>query len=158
MKQFIIDELSKTLNKLKETDPSTPAYHATLQSLEFINGMAETLEAACDIVENGAGSFYPDDGRTIEAPEDMRAPAIKEFKAAVEAIESVDEPTAELPATTPAPEHPTKYTKADLRKALYAAKEEGVDITELLGKYGAKNVNDVKESDYPEIIGMYGAI
>ena len=156
MKQFIIDELNKTLNKLKETDPSTPAYHATLQSLEFINGMAETLEVACDIVANGAGSFYPEDGRTIEAPEDMRAPQIKEFTPTPVA----DEVPAETPAeaTTEEVLANVKYTKADLRKALYAAKEEGVDITELLGKYGAKNVNDVKEADYAEIIGMYGAI
>ena len=49
-----------------------------------------------------------------------------------------------------------KYTKADLRKALLSAKEEGADIAELLGRYGAKNVNDVKEADYAEIIGLYG--
>ena len=70
---------------------------------------------------------------------------------------------SDTPSTTPAPAvvvhaDAPAYTKADLRKALYAAKEEGADITELLGKYGAKNVNDVKESDYAEIRGMYGGV
>ena len=153
MTQFVIDELKKTLAKLKETDPSSPSYHATLQSLEYINGMADTIETAVAIVDGMKSSFY-EEGRVMEAPEECRAPVIKEFSAAT--AEVAEEKEQVNPAPETAPVATKKYTKADLRKALLSAKEEGADIAELLGRYGAKNVNDVKEADYAEIIGLYG--
>lgn len=48
----------------------------------------------------------------------------------------------------------TPYTFADVRKAFSAKSHAGytAQVRELIGKYGADRLSDVKESDYPSLM------
>ena len=56
--------------------------------------------------------------------------------------------------TVPEKEEPKTFVFADVRKAFSAKSHEGhtTEIKELIGKYGADRLSDIKESDYPALM------
>ena len=169
--QYLIEEVKKTLDTLKATDPSTGAYHATLHSLECLYGLATEINGAVDLVEgravvkavgdnvipfpsedqNTEVKAEPDPAAEVEeAPAPAKAKAKGKAKEKKEPEREVDKPSAVTPAKT--------YTKADLRKALYNARNEGVDIVSIYQQYGVNGINDLPEAAYAEIIELYGDI
>jgi hypothetical protein len=60
-----------------------------------------------------------------------------------------------VPEEQPAKEEPAKtYTFSDVRKAFSAKSHAGytVQVKELISKYGADRLSDVKEEDYPALM------
>ena len=93
----------------------------------------------------------PDPAAEVEeAPAPAKAKAKGKAKEKKEPEREVDKPSAVTPAKT--------YTKADLRKALYNARNEGVDIVSIYQQYGVNGINDLPEAAYAEIIELYGDI
>ena len=64
-----------------------------------------------------------------------------------ETVHSVTTDKKDKPANNP-------YTFADVRKAFSAKSHAGytTQVKELIGKYGADRLSDIKESDYPSLM------
>lgn len=74
-------------------------------------------------------------------------------KTKAEQVIKTDPAPAELPETADAPAAKT-YTFADVRKAFSAKSHEGYtdQVKNLIIKYGAEKLSDVKETDYPTLM------
>ena len=57
-------------------------------------------------------------------------------------------------AESPEKAEPPSYTFVDVRKAFSAKSHAGytAQVRELIGKYGAERLSDVKETDYPALM------
>lgn len=138
---FLKEEYAKCLNALKDADATSPDYAYVLQNLSFVAGSEELINHAMEVAYGDGGCCFCE-----------KKPQVVKLFNDVEEESSPDNVEDE-----PDPAPPQKeYTKADLRKALYAAKKNGFDVVEIYRKYGATNINDVPEAVYASIIEEYG--
>ncbi len=165
--QYLIDEVKKTLETIKKTDPSTQDYHAALHSLECLYGLATDINNAVALVEGeSVGNVmmnnvipFPTEAPAEPEPTPVEEPAIEEApvktkgKSKAKKDPEPEEEAKEVPAPAPATR---TYTKADVRKALHNARNEGFDIVSIYQQYGVNNINELSESAYAEIVELYG--
>lgn len=138
-------EFLRLIGLLQQTDPSTTAYHALLQSIELLNSIGQTieemLEESTDVI---AESIAKSSAATTDLPEKnnvvpFTAPA---FPEEVEE-EIVKEETIK---------EEQKFTSAQVRKALVDARNNGTDVRALLAEFGADNFSAIPEGKYAELM------
>lgn len=115
-----------------------------------MNHMNEILQLLDNIIV--CGESMAKIGRLLKEFIPEFAEAIPQKTKAEQVIEADTAPTA-LPEKKEEPAAKT-YTFADVRKAFSAKSHAGytAQVKELIGKYGADRLSDVKEEDYPALM------
>ena len=115
-----------------------------------MNHMNEILQLLDNIIV--CGESMAKIGRLLKEFIPEFAEAIPQKTKAEQVIEAETAPAA-LPEKKEEPAAKT-YTFADVRKAFSAKSHAGytAQIKELIGKYGADRLSDVKEEDYPALM------
>lgn len=152
MTEFTANELTRIINKIPETDPTTTEYHILLQSLECFAGIADSIEEVMAQLPDDE----PGDGKIIKV--EFR-PSPELMQQVADMAQAEDEPSDEpfpTPGPTGAPAPETPVTDAvdlvTVRAALRDAKKRGVDIKELIQSFGATNLTDLPAERYGELM------
>lgn len=152
MTEFTANELTRIINKIPETDPTTTEYHILLQSLECFAGIADSIEEVMAQLPDDE----PEDGKIVKV-EFRPSPELMQQVAdmAQAGNEPSDEPfPAPGPTGAPAPETEVAdvVDLVTVRAALRDAKKRGVDIKELIQSFGATNLTDLPAGKYGELM------
>jgi len=158
MTTFTANELTRIINKIPETDPTTSAYHALLHSLECFANISESLESLMGDIY----AYYDEpseDGKIIKV--EFR-PSPELMQQVADMTQAEDEPSDEpeesflTPGPTGAPAPETEVADVvdlvTVRAALRDAKKRGVDIKELIQSFGATNLTDLPAEKYGELM------
>jgi len=155
MTEFTANELTRIINKIPETDPTTPEYHALLHSLECFANISESLESLMGDIY----AYYdepPEDGKIVKV--EFR-PSPELMQQVADMTQAEDEPSDEPfltsgPTGAPAPETEVAdvVDLVTVRAALRDAKKRGVDIKELIQSFGATNLTDLPAEKYGELM------
>lgn len=155
MTDFTANELTRIINKIPETDPTTTEYHILLQSLECFAGIADSIEEVMAQLPDDE----PEDGKIIKV-EFRPSPELMQQVADMAQAENEpsDEPEESFltPGPTGAPAPETEVADVvdlvTVRAALRDAKKRGVDIKELIQSFGATNLTDLPAEKYGELM------
>ena len=155
MTNFTANELTRIINKIPETDPTTTEYHILLQSLECFAGIADSIEEVMAQLPDDE----PEDGKIIKV-EFRPSPELMQQVADMAPAENEpsDEPEESFltPGPTGAPAPETEVADVvdlvTVRAALRDAKKRGVDIKELIQSFGATNLTDLPAEKYGELM------
>ena len=158
MTDFTANELTRIINKIPETDPTTPEYHYLLQSLEIFANISESVEQLMDTIYSYSNE-PPEDGKIVKV--EFR-PSPELMQQVADMTQAEDEPSDEPeesfltsgPTGAPAPETEVAdvVDLVTVRAALRDAKKRGVDIKELIQSFGATNLTDLPAEKYGELM------
>lgn len=155
MTEFTANELTRIINKIPETDPTTPEYHYLLQSLEIFANISESVEQLMDTIYSYQDE-PPEDGKIVKV--EFR-PSPELMQQVADMAQAEDEPSDEPfltsgPTGAPAPETEVAdvVDLVTVRAALRDAKKRGVDIKELIQSFGATNLTDLPAERYGELM------
>ena len=164
MTEFTKLEFFRLIEKLKDTDPSTTAYHILLQSIESFDSIAKTVddiaamrdEDAHEAVVVGAGWVKGQEGKVVEL-----TATIDPDKVPVHPIPVVPFEATDFPAETtmnPPEDKKNSYDPADVRKALLDARGRGVNVKEILRGFGADGFQAVPAEKYGALMEALAAV
>ena len=141
-------EIERIKEALSKADPLSEDYSrglATISTLRWLRG----AEASDSDVE-----CFNKEKPQIEFIKDESDPPTKDPEPIKEAEFPVEEPT---PFPEPVAEAKT-WTKAEVREKLAELKKQGKDLKELFKGFGANKLSDIKEEDYPALMGKAEAM
>ena len=168
MTKFMKLELKRLVTKLPEVDPTTSDYHVLLRSIEFLDGMGQTIEAILDEVlqpdeDGGAGESsaielqpIPFPGATldptnpvpvpapVEPPQEPAGSSSSSFPVNNSSSVSADSPEAEKEEKT--------WAASDVRAKLVEAKAKGVVVKALLKTFGVENFQELDQTKYAALM------
>ena len=169
MTEFTANELTRIINKIPETDPTTPEYHYLLQSLEIFANISESVEQLMDTIY----SYYdepPEDGKIVKV-EFRPSPELMQQVADMTQAENEpsDEPEESFPADGSSGEETPETKMADVveteeteparvwemtevRAALVEARRKGVNVSALLREFGVENFGAFPAGKYGELM------
>lgn len=128
------EELRRLVNLLPNTPPGDN-YIRTLQCIECLGGLADTIDEVLGR------------GETPEAPNVIRLMPKAEGSSESDTSEpSPCEPEATMPGKAPT------YTRADVRAMLGGLRLEGNSMDQLLAEFGAKNFSEIPEERYADVM------
>lgn len=182
MTKIMANEFLRLIGKLEETDPTTPAYLTLLQSIECLNSIGQTIEemlaeseAALKIPVEVRADWVPgQEGKIVEL-----TAAIDPEKVPVHPIPTPPYETADFPAETPeekeghevaelvkqiaeqpepAPVEQKTYQSSDVRAALVDARGRGVNVGEILQRFGVSNFQFLPATQYGALIEALKAV
>lgn len=164
MTKFMKLELKRLVTKLPEVDPTTSDYHVLLRSIEFLDGMGQTIEAILDEVmadEDGAAGDssaielqpIPFPGATLDPTNPVPVPA---------PVEPPQEPAGSSSSSFPvnnsvtesadSPEEEKTWAASDVRAKLVEAKAKGVVVKALLKSFGVENFQELDKTKYAALM------
>lgn len=170
MNDYITQELSRIVNRIPHVDPASSDYHMLLASLEGFYNLAEVLEEILSVVD-----VDPDEGKVIQV--EFRPPVVpcseacatcdrcsNEEEAPISSSNSTESVTAgenttetvDKAAESPSEKVEKSYDPAEVRKALYAAKQRGVDLLQFFRSFGATNFSNLPPEKYGEVMDKLG--
>lgn len=154
MSELMRQELNRLVQMLPVTDPSKSEYHILLRSIECLEALGQTIEEILaqvfDDQDTGAIELKPipfpkpdlDPTNPVPVPKPIEPPLEPANKSVTESADS--------PAVTE-----KTYSSAEIRAALVDARtNRGIDIKQLLAKFGAANYQEVPAAKYGELMKM----
>lgn len=180
MTKTMAREFLRLIDKLPETDPTSTAYHVLLQSIECLNSIGQTIEemlAESNAVLDGPVSAHVDwaegqEGKIVEL-----TASIDPDKVPVHPIPTAPFETADFPETpeeqeghevaelvkqiAEQPEPPKEektYQSSDVRAALVDARGRGVNVGEILQRFGVSNFQFLPATQYGALIEALKAV
>lgn len=150
MTEFMRDELNRLVQKIPVTDPCSSEYHVLLRSIEYLDSMGSTIE---EILAQVFEDQVTDDLAAEKLDVKEGAERVKEISAIKARAEGKVVPftAPDFPEATedkPAEQEEKTYDPSEVRKALVAAKKNGVDVKAILAKVGVDNFQAVPAAKY----------
>lgn len=184
MTAFMKDEFKRLVNKIPETDPTTPGYTYLLQGIEILNSLGPTIEeilamideeeqphlcdgdcAGCDQCENDGENSQEKCENSPETPPEkcednvvpFPVPEESPFPETAETTEQHEQPTAEPAQVRWIPA--VTYTLEQVRAALVQARRsKGLNLTEFFRGFGYSNMTDLPPDLYPKVMAKLEAM
>ena len=180
MTKTMASEFLRLIRKLEETDPSTTAYHVLLQSIECLNSIGQTIEemlaeseATLKIPVEVRADWVPgQEGKIVELTAAIDPEKVPVHPIPVAPFETSDFPetpeekegheVAELVkqiAEQPEPPKEEKtYQSSDVRAALVDARSRGINVGEILQRFGVSNFQFLPATQYGALIEALKAV
>lgn len=175
MTEFTKKECLRLIDKLSETDPTTEAYHILLSSIERFDSIGNTVDEIAQLREAAAehvvidvsaikeqmkkrAEAAPEDDGTHPIPPELVVPfETEDFPAEVkdDLVKDVPPPAEEKKEE---PVEEKVYESSDVRAALVDARGRGVNVGEILQKFGVSNFQFLPASQYGELIKALGTV
>ena len=165
MTEFSKQELLRLVDRIPETDPTSPAYHMLMQSIECFNSLALTVD---EIIALRDAQAYEDlmeqRGLVKQQAEKVKEIAqdnVVPFTAPAAPWDEVASTSPTVPVE-PAVENKTAeektYAASDVRKALVEVKAKGVDVKEVLSEFGVTDFRALPAAKYGQLMARLEAM
>ena len=180
MTEFSKQELLRLVDKIPETDPTSPAYHMLMQSIECFNALALTVDeiialrdaqAYEDLMERRGLAKQQAEQHPIEQQAEQHLIEQQTEKVAQDNVVPFTAPAApwdEVASTSPTvPVEPAvedktveekTYAASDVRKALVEVKAKGVDVKEVLSEFGVTDFRALPAAKYGALMARLEAM
>lgn len=146
MTEFTTRECLRLIDKLKEVDPTTEAYHILLSSIERFDAIYATIDAIAQQREN-------------EQATELNKLNVVPFEAASFPEEVKQDLVKDVPPPEPEPPKEEKvYESSDVRTALCDARTRGVNVGEILRRFGVDNFQNLPAAKYGALIEALEAV
>lgn len=155
MTEFSKQELFRLVDRIPETDPTSPAYHVLMQSIECFNSLALTVD---EILALRDGEAHDDLAEQQEAVK-QQAEKVKEI--AQDNVVPFTAPAAPWEEKVPEAEEPPveeKLSASDVRKLLVEARGRGVNVKEVLKGFGADSFQALPADKYDALAEALKAV
>ena len=157
MTEFSKNELLRLVDRIPETDPTSPAYHVLMQSIECFNSLALTVDEIIALRDEDAHDDLVEQQEAVTAQAKFISDNIVELKAAVDPEKVPVHPIPEVPTPEPVEEEKT-YAASDVRKALVEVKAKGVDVKEVLSEFGVTDFRALPAAKYGALMARLEAM
>lgn len=167
MTEFSKQELLRLVDRIPETDPTSPAYHVLMQSIECYNSLALTVDEIIALRDEDAHEDLMEQRGLVKQQAEKVKEIAQDNVVPFTAPEFPDDPTAtnevkpigvvgefkEIPLDPPAPAEEPKqeektYDASEVRKALVEVKAKGVDVKEVLSEFGVADFRALPAAKY----------
>ena len=160
MTEFMQKECYRLIDKLAETDPTTEAYHIVLSSIERLDAIGSTIDEIAKsreqapqelVIKGSLDKVIPFEAPSFPAEdkdEPGETPEEKEGHEVAELVKRVVEP----------PKEEKTYQSSDVRAALVDARGRGVNVGEILQRFGVSNFQFLPATQYGALIEALKAV
>lgn len=159
MKDYLVKESKRILDRLTTADPASSEYLVCLQSLECFAGMADVIDDVLSVMEE-ANIIKVEFRPAVECNEDCATcDKCKDGEPEEKAVvEKEPEPVKVEPEPEPVEAEPARisYDLVTVRKALIEKRKQGLDTKQFLKQFGASNLTDLPAEKYADVMAALG--
>lgn len=170
MTEFSKNELLRLVDRIPETDPTSPAYHMLMQSIECYNSLALTVDEIIALRDEDAHEDLMEQRGLVkqqaEKVKEIAQDNVVPFTAPAAPWDEVASTSPTVPVE-PAVEEKTAedktveektYAASDVRKALVEVKAKGVDVKEVLSEFGVTDFRALPAAKYGQLMARLEAM
>lgn len=163
MTKFLKTEANRLVGLLPETDPRTGDYHMLLRSLEFLDGLSQTIDAIVELAleDEGDGDSSAIELQPIPFPGSVSLDPTNPVPVPAP-VEPPQEPAGSSSSSFPvnnsssvsadSPKEEKTWAASDVRAKLVEAKAKGVVVKALLKSFGVENFQELDQTKYSALM------